>query len=451
MEEKMRKTDQMLSFFNTEVNVNIDFTTNVKIGKRGGGGATGKVGNPNFCNNNSAGISPKPPFISCGFTLVELLVVIAIIGVLIALLLPAVQSAREAARNAKCKSNLRQVGLAVHLFTDAHDGAVPPCVVFSRRPPLQMILYPFLEQVALDERLKDLKFYSGASGSGGGMEPNCGPQFFRTLGGTAGPAATYGAAGPLGSPVSSQAGVSGYLTSDDAKALGGVSVYRCPSILSSVGYLDGTVDNPAQHSGVVYGPLCSYAMAIALRDGDGQLKNWVKNYNGNSASKVYSAFRISTACSFTTRDDSPGKYVSSWEPRDNMTAYWTDGNSNIILLAEKYMHASQVGKVDVNASRVAGGFQLESESDSDAICHAARYVGNLATNGTEQYATNLVVKDYRTPRTGIVGQNSFGSYHPGGFNVLLGDGSVSTANFLVKDQILFRLVYVNDGTVAVLP
>jgi hypothetical protein len=39
MEEKMRKTDQMLSFFNAEVNVSIDFTTNVNLGKRGGGGA----------------------------------------------------------------------------------------------------------------------------------------------------------------------------------------------------------------------------------------------------------------------------------------------------------------------------------------------------------------------------------------------------------------------------
>ena len=94
-----------------------------------------------------------------GFTLVELLVVIAIIGILIALLLPAVQMAREAARRISCGNNLKQYGIALQLYHDTHK-QIPPgggrgwgTPVQNPRIGWQVRVLPFMEQNALYERL----------------------------------------------------------------------------------------------------------------------------------------------------------------------------------------------------------------------------------------------------------------------------------------------------------
>jgi prepilin-type N-terminal cleavage/methylation domain-containing protein len=88
----------------------------------------------------------------CAFTLVELLVVIAIIGILIALLLPAIQAAREAARRSSCGNNLRQIGVALHSYENAHKHLPPGAVwingTINRGPALVHIL-PYIEEKSL--------------------------------------------------------------------------------------------------------------------------------------------------------------------------------------------------------------------------------------------------------------------------------------------------------------
>lgn len=79
------------------------------------------------------------------FTLVELLVVIAIIGILVALLLPAVQSAREAARRSSCQNNLKQLGLACHMFIDTHK-QLPLGIATGEGSHWSYLIMPYIEE-----------------------------------------------------------------------------------------------------------------------------------------------------------------------------------------------------------------------------------------------------------------------------------------------------------------
>jgi prepilin-type N-terminal cleavage/methylation domain-containing protein len=119
-----------------------------------------------------------------GFTLVELLVVIAIIGVLVALLLPAVQAAREAARRMKCTNQLKQICLAVHNYHDTHNTFPPGGINYgwTGAPPVMrnvhntnglLFLLPYLEQGPLYDKF-DQKSAAGAYIANGGMGPLAG-------------------------------------------------------------------------------------------------------------------------------------------------------------------------------------------------------------------------------------------------------------------------------------
>ena len=132
------------------------------------------------------------------FTLVELLVVIAIIGILVGLLLPAVQAAREAARRAQCANNLKQIGLGVHNFESAHkrlphsgqcDSTGTNTTVYMIHSTATLLL-PFIEQgnvYAMFENKADPRFPStyAATLSGTFLLANGGAQLHRDATGIA--------------------------------------------------------------------------------------------------------------------------------------------------------------------------------------------------------------------------------------------------------------------------
>ncbi len=121
-----------------------------------------------------------------GFTLVELLVVIAIIGILVALLLPAVQAAREAARRMQCSNNLKQLALACHNYHDTHK-VLPPLRVGTYQPGnwssgnyyrstinalgWMVHLMPYYEQKTLYDQIMAGGTYSGRVVPPGGAYP----------------------------------------------------------------------------------------------------------------------------------------------------------------------------------------------------------------------------------------------------------------------------------------
>ena len=81
-----------------------------------------------------------------GFTLIELLVVIAIISMLISLTMPAVQAAREAASRISCANNLRQIGLAMHMYEGQFDHLPPSRLGMAESPSWAWLILPQLEQ-----------------------------------------------------------------------------------------------------------------------------------------------------------------------------------------------------------------------------------------------------------------------------------------------------------------
>jgi len=91
-------------------------------------------------------MAPVPhPTVRRGFTLIELLVVIAIIAILVGLLMPAVQQAREAAYRTQCTNNMKQIALALHLYHDTNK-SLPPSRMPREGPAWAWVILPYLEQ-----------------------------------------------------------------------------------------------------------------------------------------------------------------------------------------------------------------------------------------------------------------------------------------------------------------
>lgn len=300
-----------------------------------------------------------------GFTLVELLVVIAIIGILVALLLPAVQSAREAARRMQCSNNLKQMGLAIHNFHDALNGSPPVHIDEpggSRKGSTwYAVILPYLEQVSLYEQF-DL-------GVNWDVAPN--------------PAAA-------------------------ALPAAALPVYRCPTRRSTV-----TLSDNSPQVGAA-GDYAAVSIASA---------NYQHQHQGPA---VLWGGMIGTV-----------RTGKTWRPEISF-ADVRDGLSNTLFIGEKHVHSNELKKGGSAGGSADGNIYI-TEQTAWYECHSVRQIDH--PNGLARGA-----QDNRGNR-----HHTFGSWHSGGCQFVLGDGSVRMLNNTVDVVTLGQIGDRRDGSVTQVP
>jgi prepilin-type N-terminal cleavage/methylation domain-containing protein len=357
-----------------------------------------------------------------GFTLVELLVVIAIIGVLIALLLPAVQAAREAARRSQCSNNLKQIGIGVHNFHDTQNGIPPAVAGGSGQNPIRMrisfftVILPYIEQTPLYDLLDDKLNTS-----------------------TMADAQTWWDG--LGDAGKQQFILNGYL---------------CPSRRSGKNlntvYPGGSDNEPG--AGIHH----DYAMPIFLIETSPPSGTsgtptygmwWFWGVNNESTSEY--RCRPSVYCGPLRPGVVNG---SAWEIRETF-AWWQDGTSNQFILGEKHIPSNRLGYY--------GNDRKYSGDNQWIIANSNGSMVSLARGATTSYAFKPIARspeefsdDSYGPGWGDAWSNrnliyQFGSYHTKICHFLLGDGSVRAVPVTCPTGTINAFVRVDDGTVVTLP
>ena len=362
-----------------------------------------------------------------GFTLVELLVVIAIIGVLIALLLPAIQAAREAARRSQCANNLKQIGLGIHNFHDTLQGIVPAGISsVPSRPSGFPLLFPFMEQESLYRLIVQPSTFS-----------------------------------ETGYWVSN--GWWGALSDEERNGLASVKTYQCPTRRSGIHMNDYREENAEDGGGNPNGggPQGDYAMVFATTS-EGRTY-WFSFFNNFDHHR--GPFRAAIAETVGTK--------LTWEPRDSF-ARVADGLSNQFFIGEKHIPLGRLGLCPNDVYSSGGLVRNRNMGDCSylqtgyrktaspgralvmwQIDEAGTHAGQT-TGGREHINPLWRADDYMDDNPHIafyipLFSLAFGSWHPGVCQFVMGDGSVRAANVTTALRVLKALAVVDDGETVSLP
>lgn len=340
------------------------------------------------------------------FTLIELLVVIAIIGVLVGLLLPAVQKVREAANRMSCSNNLKQIGLAIHNYHDT-AGAFPPSAIRDDWETWAVFILPYVEQDSI------YKMYN--------LQRRWVEQ------------APYPQVQPY---PPSQTGP--FVANDPCPH--NLKVFFCPSrrSASGLGFSVSDVGNPPSSSlGARPGGLGDYACNSG---------NSTTNNRGNGALAFTTATGITPTGQVITNnfDTSPiGTLITSFRSVTSIATI-TDGTTNTLLVGEKHIRpGSRDGK---NEDR-----SIFSGCNPNTYCRLAGTPPDPTkeTNNATQYPLIQSEQDktmLTTTPPGTYNSNTcFGGPHTGICMFVFCDGSVKGIKTSIDRVTLTRLAVRNDG------
>ncbi len=357
-------------------------------------------------------ISSRP---SKGFTLVELLVVIAIIGVLVALLLPAIQAARESARRTHCQNNLKNVALAFQNFVDAQK-------MFPTGGARYLDTGYGLEQ-------------NVANGKPFGPEKQGLGWAFQLL------------------PFIEQTAAYQITTTIDLQQIV-MPLYVCPSrrpasttysqqfnaIIAPIDYASAQPCTVSS-TGVKYNPAAGVPLTLASFSTLFPSVNGGTGDAGQAANKVYDGVIIRSAWQYIATLPTRGNFLNNVPRRVNPKDV-TDGLSNTLMIAEKY----------VRSDAYEGGLNYNSDDrgwsdgwDADIIrstCFPP--LGDSDGMGFDPVLGRMFGDRGPWPFGGSWNVNHFGSAHPGGLNAAFADGSVHFIPFEI-DVVVFNSLGSRNG------
>ncbi len=371
----------------------------------------------------------------CAFTLVELLVVIAIIGVLIALLLPAVQAAREAARRLQCSNHLKQVGLAVHNFHDTQRGLPPSHIGPYSRVTFWFLILPYIEQQAIYDSIAGLNANKGLGINVEGSYTSSTPNYRNAF------------------PGANDAEREEFL-----RPLAKISIYVCPTRRPATGQMTNSAWNgsnngdcnlnPGNATNWAWGPASDYAIAVMTKSSAADRAGDIYNEGSDSLCNTLPVGDPATLAARLPYEIGPFRAANqqrwsgtdedlkNWSPRDEM-AWWSDGTSNQIIIGEKYMYFDELYSLKTDATWLWS--------------HGNIFHGTARSFHTAWFPfARSGIKENLNQCNNM--QKRFGSWHPGICQFVLGDGSVRGVSCMTRtDNVMRPLVHVSDGVPVQLP